>query len=268
MVSAKSVDDQLDRIHYQKGWNTAETYELAEILLPDEEIFECVNGWYENGIALLCATNIRVLLIDKKPFKFLTVEDLRFETINQIDYSHRMMNASICITAGLKNLAFKSVSQQRLRKLIAHVQRRMAEIQKVEQSLRARASEEYLPKAVKEGHSLKPIEPAVSLNPDEDLKTAAVKIVPLKDSLINEPSFAEQNVSTSDLYEDGVNEIFGKYRNAAKNTLSNMDLRHKSDTPVSTVTRSEGGLDPLRIACSKFPLIYIRKKVSSLTSSV
>ena len=102
MIDATSLEDQLNKIHFKGGWNSPETKELATILLPDEEIFECVNGWYEGGYALLCATSIRVLLIDKKPLNFLTIEDLRFDTINQIDYNHRMFNASICITAGLK----------------------------------------------------------------------------------------------------------------------------------------------------------------------
>lgn len=248
MVSTKSVDDQLKRIHYRKGWNTAETGELAEILLPDEEIFECVSGWYENGFAILCATNVRVLLIDKKPFKYLTVEDVRFETINQIDYSNRMMNASICITAGLKNLEFKSVNQQKLRNLIAHVQRRMAEIQKVEQTLKARASGEPMPQPVTQNYLL-PTQPVVSPSPDKGLNSAAVNTLPVEDSLPSEPTFAEQNVSTSDLYKDGVNEVYGKYRNAIDNTLSSMDL------------------DPFKIASSKFPQIYIRKKLGYSTSS-
>src|ERR1700733_10228207 len=111
MVNATSVESQLRKIGYKRGWNRAETEELAAILLPDEEIFECVNGWYEGGFSLLCATNIRILLIDKKPFKFLNVEDLRFDTINQIDYSHRLFNASICITAGSKSLIFRSYNQ-------------------------------------------------------------------------------------------------------------------------------------------------------------
>jgi len=99
MVSSKSVQDQLRKIRFNSGWNKPEAAELAEVLLPDEEIFECVNGWYEGGYALLCATNVRVLLIDKKPFKFLNVEDLRFDMITQIDYSHRLFNASIGVSA-------------------------------------------------------------------------------------------------------------------------------------------------------------------------
>ncbi|HVI60802.1 MAG TPA: PH domain-containing protein [Candidatus Saccharimonadales bacterium] len=95
--------------------------------MPDEEIKDCVNGFYEAGFALLVASNIRVLLVDKKPLNYLTVEDLRFDMINEIDYSHRLIGAQISISTGSKNLKFTSLNQQRLRSLIGHVQHCMAE---------------------------------------------------------------------------------------------------------------------------------------------
>ena len=144
MVDAKSISDQLKRISFNaRGWNHPETLELAAIILPDEQIFECVNGWYEGGVALLCATDIRILLVDKKPLSFLTVEDLRFDMINQIDYSHRLFNASIVVSTGMKTLRFRSYNQQRLRKLIGHVQHRMAEI-KIEESTHTQGQQEHL----------------------------------------------------------------------------------------------------------------------------
>ena len=131
MVSKKEVEKQLKGLGFNlSGWGRGEVNELANILLPEEEIFECVNGWYEGGFALLLSTDIRVLLVDKKPLNFLTVEDMRFDMINEIDYSHRVIGAHIGISAGEKNLMFHSINQRRLRNLIGHVQRRMAEIKK------------------------------------------------------------------------------------------------------------------------------------------
>jgi hypothetical protein len=144
MVTLKSVEKQLKRISYNHGtWNRAEAMELPNILLKGETIYECVNGMYEGGFALLCATNVRLLLIDKKPFKFLTVEDLRFDMINQIDYSHRMFGARINVSAGSKILTFRSYNQQRLRKLISHIQHCMAESKK-EQSSNAETQQQHL----------------------------------------------------------------------------------------------------------------------------
>jgi hypothetical protein len=128
MVSKKEITKQLKKINFNhKGWGRAEISELPNIILPDEEIYECVNGMYEGGFALLVATNLRVLLIDKKPLNYLTVEDLRFDTINEMDYNHRLFGAEIGISSGSKNLRFRSYNQPKLRKLIGHIQHCMAE---------------------------------------------------------------------------------------------------------------------------------------------
>ncbi len=136
MVTEESVQEQLKAIGFQQfGWGKKEVRELPHILLPDEQIFECVNGLYEGGFALLVATDVRVLLVDKKPLNFLTVEDVRFDMINEIDYSHRLFGANINITSGGdKNMRFRSYDQKRLRKLITHVQHSMADGKKKQHS--------------------------------------------------------------------------------------------------------------------------------------
>jgi hypothetical protein len=135
MVSAESVEKQLKRLKFNvHGWGRSEVRELHRIVMEGEEIYECVNGMYEGGFALLVATDSRVLLIDKKPLNYLTVEDLRFDMINELDYSHRLLGAHITISAGSKSLTFKSYNQPRLRKLITHVQHCMAESKKLQSS--------------------------------------------------------------------------------------------------------------------------------------
>ena len=128
MVSKESVQIQLKQIGFSHiTWGKSEVDELPNIILPEEVIYECVNGYYEAGFSLLVATNFRVLLIDKKPLSYLTVLDLRFDMINEIEYSHRLMSAQITISTGSKTLIFRSYNKLRLRKLIEHVQHRMAE---------------------------------------------------------------------------------------------------------------------------------------------
>lgn len=135
MVSKATVLKQLKSIEFKhNGWGRAEIAELHRILLPDEEIYECVNGMYEGGFALLVSTDIRVLLVDKKPLNYLTVEDMRFDMISEIDYNNRLMGSDINISSGDKELHFRSYNQERLRKLIGHVQRCMAEVKKRQDS--------------------------------------------------------------------------------------------------------------------------------------
>lgn len=128
MVTKESVDEQLKNLGFNlNGWGRAEIRELPHILLPGEEIYELVNGTYEGGFALAVATDARLLLVDKKPMNYLTVEDIRFDMISEIDYSHRLLGAQINISTGLRDLRFRSYNQSRLRKLIGHVQHCMDE---------------------------------------------------------------------------------------------------------------------------------------------
>lgn len=135
MVTNEDLAKQLERVGFKMdGWGKAEVHELPHILVPGEEIYELVNGVYEGGFALLMASNVRLLLIDKKPLNYLTVEDFRFDMINEIDYSHRLMGAQIRVSTGSKTLRFRSYNQKRLRKLISHVQHCMAENKQKESS--------------------------------------------------------------------------------------------------------------------------------------
>lgn len=146
MVSAQSVQKQLKQIGFKAhGWGRGEVSELHHILLPGEIVYECVNGIYDGGFALLLATDVRVLLVDKKPLNYLTVEDLRFDMINEIDYSHRLLGARISVATGNRDLKFLSYNQPRLRKLIGHVQHCMAEAKK-QQSSHAEGQSQHLEK--------------------------------------------------------------------------------------------------------------------------
>jgi hypothetical protein len=129
MVDRHEITRQLRDIGFNHvGWGRSEVSELPNIILPGEQIYECVNGIYEGGFALLIATDIRVL--DKKPLSFLTVEDMRFDMINEMDYNHRLFGADIIISSGGKNLKFRSYNKTKLRKLIGHVQHCIAESKK------------------------------------------------------------------------------------------------------------------------------------------
>lgn len=127
-IRLKQLEDQLKRIGCNyRFWGRAELKELAYVLLPGETVEHCVNGSYEGGFALLAATDQRVLLIDKKPM-YLTLEDIRFDMIVEIDYNHRLLNANVFICTPNKSLRFVAYNHARLRALFHFVQTRVAEI--------------------------------------------------------------------------------------------------------------------------------------------
>ncbi len=128
MVSANTVTKQLKQIGCDYTlWGKSETSELPHVLMQDEQIMQAVNGYYEGGFALLCTTNYRVLLIDKKPLA-LTVEDLRYDMIAEVDYSSRIFTSVLHIYTPMRTLNFTSWSMARLRKNMSYIQQRVMEL--------------------------------------------------------------------------------------------------------------------------------------------
>jgi hypothetical protein len=128
MVTLAYVEEQLKRIGCNfRFWGRAEVRELANILLPEEIIAGCTNGRYEGGAALLVATDLRLLLVDRKPM-FLAIEDIRFDMIAEMDYSSRLFDSTIRVITPTRTLAFSAWNGQRLRGILNYAQERVLEV--------------------------------------------------------------------------------------------------------------------------------------------
>jgi hypothetical protein len=276
MVTKHSVDEQLKKIQFNlHGWGRTEINELPSVLLPEEEIYECVNGLYEGGFALLVATDLRLLLIDKKPLNYLTVEDMRFDMINEIDYSHRMIGANISISTGYKDLKFTSFNQHRLRKLIGHVQHCMAEskkkqsehqedqrlhLEQINQQLQTyllaqHQQQQKMQEQLRTGGQaaeIKPVRPdnelsdylyAQSLLAQHQQQTGQA---PVPDAVQSDaPEAPASQPPAAELYAEGVQEVFGKQPQAAVPAplqFAGQAVQHALE------------INPLRIARSRLPM--------------
>lgn len=128
MVSIQQVEEQLKQLGCNfKLWGRSEIRELSNVLMPEEKIAQVANGTYEGGFAMLCVTNYRVLLIDRKPM-LLTIEDIRYDMIAEVDYNNRLVGATVRIFTPMRNLVFNSWSIVRLRKCVNYIQQRVMEI--------------------------------------------------------------------------------------------------------------------------------------------
>ncbi|HUB94083.1 MAG TPA: PH domain-containing protein [Verrucomicrobiae bacterium] len=128
MVSFREVEEQLKHVGCNfKVWGRSEIRELSNVIMPDEKIAQAVNGTYEGGFALLVVTTYRVLLIDRKPM-LLTIEDLRYDMIAEVDFNNRLTGATLKILTPMRSLVFNSWSITRLRKCTNYVQQRVMEI--------------------------------------------------------------------------------------------------------------------------------------------
>jgi hypothetical protein len=122
------IESQLKAIGADfRFWGRAEKHELRHILVDGEVIHHCLNGRYEGGFAMLCATDRRLLLIDKKPL-YLTVEDVRYDMVSEVDFNHRLIDATVKVCTVNKTVRFTSLRNGDLRKLTAFVQDRVMEV--------------------------------------------------------------------------------------------------------------------------------------------
>ena len=128
MVELKEVEQQLKSAGCSiRYWGRAEMRELANLMMPGEKIKQCLNGHYEGGFAMLAATDIRVLLIDKKPL-YLTLEDVRFDMIAEVDYNHNIFNATLRIFTPNQTVRFVGFNQTKMREFFSYIQQRVMEI--------------------------------------------------------------------------------------------------------------------------------------------
>lgn len=126
MIEMGIVDAQLREIDaLPKFFGRPEVAELPHILFDGEVIKHLVIGRYEGGWATLCATDRRVLLVDKKPF-YLTIEDIRYDMVSDVQYDHRLLDATLRLGTVHKTVNFLSYSRQKLRQLTNYTQEQVS----------------------------------------------------------------------------------------------------------------------------------------------
>jgi len=131
MVHINEVDRQLKNIGVDiRFWGRAEVRELQHIIMPGEQIKSCINGRYEGGFAVLCATDQRLLLVDKK-LMYLSVEDMRYDMVAEVDFHGRLLDSTINICTPSKTLIFTGFKQKPLREMASYIQNRVMEFRQM-----------------------------------------------------------------------------------------------------------------------------------------
>lgn len=108
-----------------------EVAEIPRLLMKGEELLCATGGFYSAGTATLCVTTERVILIDKKITR-LSYEDIRFQSINEINYSHQLIVASLNLYLPARRLQFRTWHKKELRQLSQIIEEKMFDTRKVE----------------------------------------------------------------------------------------------------------------------------------------
>ena len=141
MVHISVIQSQLTKLGIRLSrWFTPELKELQQILMDDEKIIAAAPGRYFNGLALLVATDQRLLLVDKRTF-FMTVEDTRYDMISEIDFSSKFYDMTVHIFTLNKQHNFTTIRyKQQLRDLCNYAQQRVWELRQIQEQAVAPAN--------------------------------------------------------------------------------------------------------------------------------
>jgi hypothetical protein len=81
----------------------------------------------------LVATDLRLLLIDKRTF-FMTVEDIRYDMVSEINYSNKFYDATIHMFTLNKQHDFTTIKyKKQLRELTVYVQQRVWQVRQYQE---------------------------------------------------------------------------------------------------------------------------------------
>jgi hypothetical protein len=129
MVHLSIIEARLNKLDVKPSrWYKPELKELQDILVDNEDIIALVPGRYFGGYALLVATDLRLLLIDKRTF-FLSLEDIRYDMISEVDFSSRLLDCTVQIFSVNKLHRFTSRKyRQHLKKLTTYIQQRVMQL--------------------------------------------------------------------------------------------------------------------------------------------
>lgn len=115
MQSLTSINNQLSTLRSRLlpivAWR--EVKQLPNILWDDEALLSALIGRTTNALALLIATDKRIILIDKKLFS-VKVDDIPYSRISSIEHSAGLFTGSIKIFFRGSTIEFKQVPLSQL----------------------------------------------------------------------------------------------------------------------------------------------------------
>ena len=105
-IEAMRDTDYLSQMLWRKEFNS-----LPDILWKDEVLENVVKGSYNNGTGILCATNKRLIFVDKGMMWGLKVEDFAYDKISSIQCEAGLIFGTLKIFASGNKADIKNIRQ-------------------------------------------------------------------------------------------------------------------------------------------------------------
>jgi hypothetical protein len=118
----------------------AELKQLARALEPGEQIIDCLKGWHRGAVSVLCATEKRLIIVDKNTTKD-AVREIDYVTIDEFHHIDKGWSSTLRMKNGAKGHEFVSWHIKRLKQIHTTVTRHIAYVKS-----RAQAESELVDK--------------------------------------------------------------------------------------------------------------------------
>lgn len=131
MVSFNSIQAQLVKTDAQVGNVGVEDVKaLAYVLAPSEQIMVCLKGILGRTTGTLCATDKRLLFVNKKDNRMVVVE-VSYESISDIVHFEKGWSAHILVTADNNVHQFRSWRKRQAKDAHMHILRHLSYVREL-----------------------------------------------------------------------------------------------------------------------------------------
>jgi len=125
MVSFNEVQAQLITLNGSFRYiGIAELQQLACALQPGELIMDCLKGWHGGTLSVLCATDRRMVIVDKNTTKS-RCQEIHYSSIEEIHHLAKVWTSTILVTTSGDKYEFLSWHVKRLKTLHVFIKRHM-----------------------------------------------------------------------------------------------------------------------------------------------
>lgn len=109
------------------GMLKAEARYLPHVIHLDEKIGGVVGGWYDNGSAMLIATDRRVIFLDKKPI-YTTKDEITYDVVSGVRLDVGGISTNITLHTRIKDYKMKYVNPGCAKKFVRYIEKKQLEV--------------------------------------------------------------------------------------------------------------------------------------------
>lgn len=105
---------------------TMESRHLPRLIHDDEHIGGVAYGWINGSFAMLVATNLRVIFLDKKPL-FVSTDEISYNVVAGVEYGSVGFGATVTLHTRVRDFVLHTLNERSSRGFVRYLETRAVE---------------------------------------------------------------------------------------------------------------------------------------------